>query len=379
MIAILGVMLGTVALIVTLSILDGFEQQIKEKAVDFTSHIQVQAFQNLPLGKVGQSIEKVRDSIPEVRSISPFASREGMVRSRSGVDGIFIKGVNLSTDQLMSRHHLVEGRYLDKDSADAAQLIIGKRLANKLEIELGDKLAVFAFSGNQPSGQPRVKQFRVVGIFESGMAEYDEVFAYAPIATVQELLQLGRQVTGYDILVNDIRHVDDVARRLDEVLGYPHYARTVFQVYRNLFSWVELQKKLSPILLSLIIVVATVNIIGTLLMFVLEKTRAIGILKSLGAGPRLIRRIFILQGVTIAGTGILLGNALAFVLCWIQLMFQVIAIPSEIYYMTTVPIALNPWNFLVVTVVAFILCLTTTLIPSRAAAKLDPVTALRFG
>lgn len=373
-------MLGTAALIITLSVLDGFEKQIKEKAIDFTSHIQVQGFQNAPLANVETSIHRVKERVTGVKSMTPFAAREGMIRSRHGVDGIFLKGIDPRTDVLMSRQQLVSGTILTHERGNMARILIGVRLADRLSVGPGDTVAVFALPGtNQQTSQPRVKQFQIAGMFESGMAEYDETFAYAHIADVQNLLQLGERVSGYDVLVTDLSDVDTIAARIEDILGYPHSAHTVFQLYRNLFSWVELQKRLSPILLSLIIVVATVNIIGTLLMFVLEKTRAIGILKSLGAGPRLIRRIFMLQGLTIAAIGIGLGNLTAFLLCWVQLQFQLIQIPSEIYYMSTVPIVLHPLNFILVTGVALLLCLVTTLIPSRAAAKLDPVAALRFG
>ncbi|MBI3765006.1 MAG: ABC transporter permease [Ignavibacteriales bacterium] len=195
----------------------------------------------------------------------------------------------------------------------------------------------------------------------------------------QKLFQMGDAVSGFDILVKDINTIDETSRQVQKLLGYPYYARTVFQTYRNLFSWVELQKKLSPLLLSLIIIVATVNIIGTLLMFVLEKTQAIGILKSLGAGPKLIQRIFTLQGLAIALVGIILGNLVAYGFCWSQLTFKILSLPSDIYYMDTVPVLLSPVNFILVTVIAFSLCMLTTLLPSRAAARLDPVSALKFG
>jgi lipoprotein-releasing system permease protein len=222
-------------------------------------------------------------------------------------------------------------------------------------------------------------QCAIRGIYESGMAEFDDVYAYLRLADVQEFLRLGGDVSGYDIFVDDLARIDEVATGIQAHLEYPHYARTVFQRYRNLFSWVELQKKLSPILLSLIIVVAMVNIVGTLLMFVLEKTRAIGILKSLGAGPPLIRRIFVLQGMAIGLVGVILGNILAYALCALQLHYRILTLPSDIYYMDTVPIILQPLNFFLVTVVALVLCFLTTLLPSRAASALDPVAALRFG
>jgi len=375
-IAILGVMLGTAALIITLSVLDGFEHEIKSKVVEFTSHIEVQGYQNLPLRDYRQSIEKIKKEIPGITMIAPFAAREGMIRSRETVDGVFLKGIDTHDNILFSRNHIVAGTFIDS----ASQIVIGKKLAVRLNVQIGDKLVVFALPrGTMQGFQPKAMQFRLVGIYESGMAEFDDIYAYTNLSDAQRLFQLDNAVTGYDVMVSDLNHVDDIAESIQDTLGYPHYARTVFQTYRNLFSWVELQKKLSPLLLSLIILVATVNIIGTMLMFVLEKAKAIAILKSLGAGPKLIRKIFAMEGLIIGVIGILLGNILAYVLCWVQMTFNVLSLPSDIYYMSSVPILLQVQNFIGVTIVAFVLCFFATLIPARAAARLHPITIFRFG
>lgn len=377
-IAIVGVMLGTAALIITLSVLDGFEKEIKEKVIAFTSHIEVRGFQNKSLSNYRESIEHVKKEIHNVKGLSPFAAREGMIRFKDAVDGIYLRGLDPSIDVLTSRQHIVAGRFISASTEAIPELVIGRKLANRLDVEVGNKLVVFALPSDN-SLQPRAMQFQLVGIYESGMAEFDDIYAYTNLKDAQKLFQLGESVSGYDVLVNDITNVDETARQIQNLLGYPHYSRTVFQLYRNLFSWIELQKKMSPILLSLIIVVATVNIIGTLLMFVLEKMKAIAILKSLGAGPKLIRRIFRFQGLAIAIAGIALGNILAYILCYIQLKFKIISLPSDIYYMDAAPILIRPENFIIVTVAALLLCMMTTLIPTRAASKLEPVTALRFG
>jgi lipoprotein-releasing system permease protein len=162
-------------------------------------------------------------------------------------------------------------------------------------------------------------------------------------------------------------------------LGYPHYARTVFQTYRNLFSWIELQKRPIPIILGLVIIVATVNIIGTLLMLVLDKTKEIGILMSMGATRWGITRIFLRQGLVIALLGAGLGNVLGFALCFAQLEFKFFSLPSDIYFMNSVPILLRPEYFLVVTGVSIILSLACAYIPARLAARLRPVDTIRFG
>jgi lipoprotein-releasing system permease protein len=192
------------------------------------------------------------------------------------------------------------------------------------------------------------------------------------------LFQYGDAVSGYDIRLTDVDSAEAVALGVQEELGYPHYARTVFDTYRNLFSWIELQKKPIPIILGLIIVVATVNIVGTLLMMVLDKTREIGILASMGATRRGISAIFLRQGMTIAFAGTAAGNVLAFVLCSLQQELKILSLPSDIYFMTSVPILLRPEYFLLVSGVSLALCLLTSLIPARLAARLNPVTAIRF-
>lgn len=379
-ITVVGVMLGTAALIITLSVLDGFERDIREKVIGFTSHIEVRGFQNMPLQHYRSGMERVMKEVRGVRVIAPFAAREGMIRSHDGVDGIFLKGIDPHEDILRSRSHIIRGSFVGAADSGMPGIVIGRKLADRLNVDLGATLVVFALPGERSAAiQPHAMQFRLKGIYETGMAEFDDVYAYASLPAAQQLFQLGDAVTGYDLLVDDLARVDSIAEGVQEVLGYPHFARTVFQMYRNLFSWVELQKKLSPVLLSLIIIVATVNIVGTLLMFVLEKTHAIGVLKSLGAGPGFIRRVFTLQGLLIACSGAALGNVLAYVCCWIQLTFRVISIPADIYYMDTVPILLRAPNFIGVTVVVIALCLLTSILPSRAAARLDAVAALRFG
>ncbi len=378
-IAVVGVAMGTAALILTVSILDGFEREIKEKVIDFSSHIQVQGYQNALLYHPIEAAGRIRRDVPGIRAIVPFVSREGMVQSRDGVDGIFLKGIDPGTLALTPARYVVAGTFLNEKTPAAPVVVLGKKLADRLNVNVGDRVVVYGLPRGAQTSQPRAKQFEIIGLYESGMSEYDDVYAYTNLAFAQDLFQTGDAVTGYDILVTDLSTVEATSHAVEEALGYPHYARSVFQLYRNLFSWVDLQKQLSPLLLSLIIIVATVNIIGTLLMFVLEKTKAIGILTSLGAGPSLIRRIFLLQGLAIALIGIVLGNIIALTLSWIQIEFKIFSLPADIYYMSTVPVVLDPVRYLLVSAIAFVLCLVTTLLPSRAAAKMDPVNALRFG
>jgi len=377
-IAILGVTLGTATLIVALSVLGGFEKEITEKVIGFTSHVQIVGFQNQPLKNADSSMRLLEERLP-IASVAPFVSREALIRSREGVDGVLLKGLDPTRDNSFISRYMVEGAYeLEREDGGIPHLVIGRKLASKLAVDVGDRATIFGLSRGFEQTSPRVMQFRIVGIYESGMAEYDDVYAFTALRDAQILFQLPGAVTGYDIMVRSLDQAQAVADSATDLLGYPHYGRTVFENYRNLFSWIELQKKPVPIILFLIIVVATVNIVGTLLMLVLDKIREIGVLRSLGATRWGIARIFLRQGLMIAVTGTILGNILAFSLCFAQLEFRFFSLPSDIYFMNSVPILLRPEYFLGVSAVTIVLCLLTALVPARLAARLNPVTAIRF-
>src|SRR3990172_852784 len=284
-IAILGITLGVAALIITLTILGGFEREIKTKVAGFTTHIQVTAFQNQTFTHIEKARERMMNQIPDIVAVSPFVAKEGMVRFGNDVEGILVKGVDPEKDITSVRKYVVEGEYDLRDSGGSiATCLVGRKLLYKLHARLGDTVVVFGLTGNYYAmRQPKILPFIVRGVYESGMSEYDDVFFYTHISAAQELFMAGPVATGFDIIIKDISAASVVAEKIQDVMGYPYYPKTLFQLYRNLFTWIELQKEPVPIVLGLIILVATVNIIGTLLMVVMEKTHQIGILKSMGA------------------------------------------------------------------------------------------------
>ena len=314
-----------------------------------------------------------------MKAVQPFASREALIRSKESVDGILLKGLDPTKDVSSVRKYLTSGTYDISVSPGALpKIVLGKRLASKLALAVDDKVIVFGTGNSSDLGQMRVMQFRVTGMYESGMAEYDDVYAFTSLKDAQILFQLGNAVSGYDVMLTQVDSAEVMADAIQVLLGYPHYGRTVFQNYRNLFSWIELQKKPVPIILGLIIIVATVNIIGTLLMVVLGKTREIGVLKSLGATRSSITRIFIRQGLWIGAIGTLFGNLLAFVLCYAEMKLRFLSLPSDIYFMTSVPILLKPEFFLIVSVISVSLCVACAYLPAWLASRIDPIRAIRF-
>jgi lipoprotein-releasing system permease protein len=379
-IAIVGVMLGVAALIIALSILSGFERTISENLIGFTSHMQLFAFQNAPLEDVSITQQRVTEKFPGVRHISPYVTGEAMVKSDRSVDGVLVKGIDPWNDWSPARERIVDGMYdLAVRESGLQPVIVGKRLTEKLGLSVGDRVLLMAFSGAQMSlAQARVMQFEISGVYETGMAEYDETYVYLNIRNAQRLFQLGSRVSGFDILVHDVTTLSELTAEIPAELGYPYYARSMYQTHRNLFTWIELQKKPVPIILGLIMIVATVNIIGTILMMVMEKTKEIGILRSLGAEARTLVKTFLFQGMFIGLIGTVLGNLLALALLLLEMRYKLISLPSDIYFMSHVPVELSFANFGLVSAAALAMCFLSSLLPSRVAAKLDPIRTLRF-
>jgi lipoprotein-releasing system permease protein len=274
----------------------------------------------------------------------------------------------------------VEGTYdLEERDIGTQRVIVGRRLAEKLNIRLNDRVLMYALGGSSLSlANTRIMQFEISGIYETGMADYDGSVIYVNLRNAQRLCQVGKTVSGFDILVGNTDSLASLAQQIPEYLGYPYYARTMFQQYRNLFAWVDLQRFPVLIILALIVIVATVNIIGTLLMMILGKSREIGTFMTLGMKRKNIVRVFLKQGMLIGIVGTLFGNLIALLLCWLELRYRFFPLPSGIYFMTHVPIVLSAFDFILVSSAALGMSFLASWLPSRLAAKMDPIKLIRF-
>jgi lipoprotein-releasing system permease protein len=379
LISILGVSLGVAALIIATSIMNGFEKEIKQKVAGLVSHIQVNSFRSEGLPDYEEAMKLMKDSVSGITGISPIVQKEAVLRTKAGVEGLILKGIVPETDLSTARSRIILGEYnLELIDTIYSRLLVGNKLASKMMIEVGSKVIVFGLNGvPSPVNTPKIKQFIVSGIYESGLREYDDMIVYTDLKTAQKTFALGNSVTGIEIRLNDADNAERASNVIKRVVGYPYYPRSMFKLYKPLFTWVELQKAPTPVILGLIIIVATFNIVGTLLMLVLEKTQSIGILKSLGSSRNGILKIFLTNGLIIGFTGVVLGNIIGLGLCFAELKFKFFSLP-EIYYMKNVPILIDPIQIVLISLIAIILTFFATIIPAYLASRLDPVRSLRF-
>ena len=379
-ISIIGITLGVTTLIISLCVLNGFEKTLTDKIVDFDSHIQITSFTST-LPNQENALPKLENYLKDFNpSITPFASKLVIISSKKSKEGINLIGISPDSPRPGFIKDIVKGDFA-LNNVKVNPIIIGKKLADKLFLNVGDETTIFSLKNDQiPSLEnlPNIEKFKVTGIFESAMTEYDDTYAYTNLSIAQKLFSIGDKITGYNIKLGKISKIDSLTYFLGKKLRYPHRVRSIYQLHRNIFTWIELQKKPIPIALGLIIIVAVFNIIGTLLMVVLEKTNSIGVLKSLGAKKNQIVKIFIIQGILLALAGILFGNILATILMELQLEFNIITLPSSVYFMSKVPILMKPEIFIVVSLITFFLCIVASAIPSFVASRIRPVDSLRF-
>ncbi len=381
-----GVALGVAALLLALAIVRGFSSTIEEKIIGFGAHVQVEnSYQDTPLAGAGALADRLR-RFPQVTSVAPVVQDFALLRRSAGeIDGVALWGTLEPPPYL--RRQMAEGAFsFAPDTAGRPGIVLGQTLARRLGISVGDVVTVFSIPADGERGQgaaltqpPRVKQFHVAGLFETALNDFDDLYAFVDIAIARSLLGFAPdEVSRLDLTLHDAHEADSVAAAVEEEFGFPVRAATIFQIFSGLFAWVNLQQSITPLVISVIVVVAAFNIIGTLLMLLLEKTREIGVMVSLGASQRAVRRLFLGLGLGIGAAGTLAGEALALVLGLVQMRYKLIPLPAEAYYMTSAPVELRLFDFVFVGAVALALCVVAAYVPARVAARIEPVRAIRF-
>lgn len=391
-ISILGVAVGVMAMIVVLAVMSGFEHDLREKILGTNAHAVVL--------KYGGGVEDYQDVAAKVETVkgvvaaTPFIFSQAMLTTDINVIGAVVRGVDVHTlDRVTNlKRYMAEGS-LDnllnppKDLQDKSPtpvtlpgVVIGKELSKNIGAFYGDIMTIVSPTGTfTPGGMgPKLKRFRVVGIFNSGMYEYDSSLAYISLAEAQRFFEVGDKVTGLELRVDNVERADSVAVDVRKVLGYPFYTRDWMDLNRNLFAALKLEKVVMAIILVLIILVAAFNIVSTLTMVVMEKGKDIAILKSMGASAKSVLRIFLIDGLIIGSVGTVLGLVSGYGLCFLLQKYQFIKLPSDIYYISSLPVRTSVLDFVLVSGAAVLISLLATIYPAYRASKLNPVEAIRF-
>ncbi|MCP9460420.1 MAG: ABC transporter permease [Nitrospira sp.] len=404
-VSITGITLGVAALIGTLGIMTGFKEDLQAKILGTTSHIVVQDRTRDSMTDYDALVAKV-EQVPHVVAATPFIYRQVMLTSRSAVQGVVVRGIDPKREIRVTElgKNITAGRLDDLEAElgpvtrpaeqqsgpapGAAQspsappgIVLGRELALRLGLAVGDSVNVVSPVGSGPSLStvlmtPKIRTFTVVAIFQSGMYEYDSSLAYLSLAEAQRFFNMDAAATGIEVKVDDIFQAAEIARAIEQALGFPFWARDWMQLNRNLFSALKLEKTMMFLLLVLIITVASFNIISTLTMIVTEKQREIAILKAMGATRRAIMRIFMLNGLIIGVVGTAIGIPLGY--AFLYLIEKYWTFDPTVYYIAHIPVHVQALDVLLVSGSAILISFAATVYPSLQAAKLDPAAALRY-
>lgn len=381
-----GVAVGTGALLLAMMIVRGFATEIETKIVGFGQHVQVESFSTDPLVH-SDSLARAFEALPAVTSASPSVIDFALLRGRpvdggSNVDGVLLWGTDPGAQGFVAER--TAGAFsFAADARGRPGLVVGARLAESLNLSPGDAVTVFSTRGlgtGEIRERPRVRVFHVAGVFETGLGDFDERFAYADLDEVRQLFRFGPdQATRIDLTLTDRRMAAATAETINGTFGPPVFARPIEDVHRGLFAWVELQQSIVPLVISILVLVAAFNIVGALLMVVLEKSREIGTVLAMGASRRAVRGLFVRLGFFVGVAGATIGAVVALGLGLIQLRFGLLPLPPDSYFLDTAPVEIRLFDVVWTVAGAVLLCTLAAYLPARAAARVEPVRTIRFG
>jgi lipoprotein-releasing system permease protein len=376
-----GVAVGVMALLIVLSVMTGFQQDIQKKILGANAHIIIRDYKGAMTGY--REVEEKLAGEKDVVSFAPFVMGQVMVSHGKRAHGVFLRGIDPASESKTTDilSHIKDGSIKGlAGEGGLPGIILGNELAANLGVFAGDKVNIISPIGEfGPMGMlPKVKKFRVVAIFEIGMFEYDSNLVLTGMGPAQDFFGMRDEISGIQLKLDDIYKAAAVKKRLQAKLGFPYQVMDWMQMNKNLFSALKLEKFAMFVILVLIVLVASFNIISNLIMNVIEKSREIAILKAMGATSRGIMTVFMLQGLFIGLIGTAIGVTGGFVTGYLLNRFELIKLPADVYYLSHLPVKMELFDFVTVCVSAIIISFLATLYPAWQAAKLNPVEPLRY-
>lgn len=386
-IAMIGIALGLAVMILSVAIVIGFKKEIRNKVIGFGSHIQITnldtntSYESTPIA-VSDTLLAGLKAFPGIKHIEAFATKPGILKTDTDFQGIVLKGVDAGYDWTFFRNNLKEGKLpaIDTDKA-STEVLISRSLANLLGLSVADSFLTYFVQENV-----RARKFHITGIYETGFEDYDKMFVITDIRQIRRLNGWADdEVSGLELLVDDYDKLDQTAEDLyfdlsekQDRKGNVYYTRSIKELNPMIFDWLDVQDINVVVILVLILAVAGFTMISGLLIIILERTNMIGILKALGESNKSIRKIFLYISFFLIGKGMLWGNAVGILLCFIQSQFHVFKLEPSIYYLDAVPIDLNIASLVLLNIGTLLVSMLMMLVPSFLITKIEPAKSIRF-
>ncbi|WP_303851785.1 lipoprotein-releasing ABC transporter permease subunit [Seleniivibrio woodruffii] len=380
-VSVLGIVLGVATLIVVISVMSGFSDNLKNRILGANAHIVVNRMDVSPI-EDWRTVKQQIASVEGVTGVSPFIISQVLLTSQNNVAGSVIRGVNAADEMKVTTiaKFMKEGSFSDLNiKSEVPMIALGKELAANLGVVVGDNITMVSPLGKKgPFGiTPKMKHFQVCGVFDTGMYEYNNTLAYINMSAAQDFFGMSDVVSGFSVGTVNFDYAPDIAANIQKKLDFPYWSRDWISMNQNLFSALKLEKYAMFIILTLIIIVASFNVISMITVTVKDKKRDIAILRAMGASESSISGIFKRQGMIIGVTGTIIGNLLGLAICVVLMKFKIISLPADVYFMDRIPVKIEVMTFVVVSFCSLLITYLAGLFPARQSAKLDPVEALR--
>lgn len=382
-VAIIGIALGMTVMILAVSIVTGFQSEIRDKVIGFGGHIQINnydeagsSFEVSPVS-INQDFYSALKNVEGIRHIQVYATKPGIIRTSQDIEGVVLKGIGKDYDWSFFKDKIIEGSRINTaDSAKSNSILISVQTAAKLRLKLGDDLVMYFIQHQKP---PRIRKFKIEGIYKTGLEDFDKLYVIGDIRHIQKLNDWKPdEVGGFEVLIHKFGQLEEMTEVVYDNLSIELNARNIKDLNTQIFDWLQLQNMNVRIILVLMVLVAGINMVSALLILILERTTMIGILKALGANNLFIRKIFLFNAVLLIMKGLFWGNLAGIGLCILQDHFGLIKLDQESYYVSTVPINLNLFYIIMLNLGTIFTCLVMMLVPSLIVSRITPVRSIKF-